>query len=198
MIETVRDAITPIWTPSPERVRDANMTAFINHVAARYDRSVIDYPTAYDFSVTRIAEFWDAVWGFLNIVGEKGSRIVERPEAFPGARWFPEARLNFAENHLRRRDDGIAILAYAEGRARRAVSWRELYDDVSRLMQAMAQDGVKPGDRVASCMPNVPESVIAMLATTGLGAVWSSCSVDVGSQALLDRIGQIDPKSTLR
>jgi len=189
-----RAMTTPIWTPSPERIRSANITAFIKGVAEHWDRNVIDYASAYEFSVTRIETFWSAVWDFVDIIGEKGGRIIDSPDAFPGAEWFPDAQLNFAENHLRRHDDNTAIIAYTEDRALRTLSWRELYDSVSSLMQAMTQDGVRPGDRVAACLPNVPEAVIAMLATTGLGAIWSACSVDGGAQSLLDRIGQIDPK----
>src|SRR5690606_12587700 len=126
---------TPIWTPSPERIAAANMTDYIRFVARTRDASVTDYDSAYAFSVERIGDFWDSVWDFLGIVGDKGGRAVERPDALPGARWFPEARLNFAENHLRRRDDGIAIIAYAESGAgrvltSRVLTWRELYDAV--------------------------------------------------------------------
>lgn len=184
---------TPIWSPSPERIANANITAFRRFAAERWQVPIEGYEALYDLSVTRIADFWDCVWDFLELVGEKGGPVLENPHSMLDARWFPHSRLNFAENHLQRRDGAPALIAYAEGHAARTVSWRALNESVFRLMGAMRAAGIGPGDRVAACLPNVPEAVIAMLATTALGAVWSACAVESGVRSLLDRIGQIEP-----
>ncbi len=184
----------PLWTPSATRIARSNMTAFIGHVAASCDPDVVDYDTLHAFSVTRPAAFYDALWHFFSVIGEEGTDIVIDPERMPGASWFPKARLNYAENHLRRRDDGIAIIARTEDGSRRTLSWGELYDQVSSAAQELAGAGVASGDRVAACLPNVPEAIIAMLATASLGAIWSCCPTDSAEQLLIDRIGQITPK----
>jgi acetoacetyl-CoA synthetase len=184
----------PIWEPSPERIQQSKMTEFIRYVADGWDASVVDYDTLYAFSVTHVAAFWDALWQFVGIIGDKGNDIVIDPERMPGAKWFPQARLNFAENLLRRRDDSVAVVARREDGSRRALSWRELYDAVSRFQQVLRSRGIRPGDRVVACLPNIPEAVIALLATTSIGAIWSCSSPDYGEQALIDRIGQIEPK----
>jgi acetoacetyl-CoA synthetase len=184
---------TPIWSPSSERIASANISAFRRFVAERWDVPIDGYEALYDLSVTRIADFWDATWDYLGLVGEKGDSVVEHAQSMLDARWFPRGRLNFAENHLQRRDGAPALIAYAEEHPVRTISWQELNESVSRLMSAMRAAGIGPGDRVAACLPNVPEAVIAMLATTGLGAIWSACAVESGNQSLLDRIGQIEP-----
>ena len=184
----------PIWSPSPERVARANVTAFIRFVARNWDERVVDYDTLHAFSVDQLAPFHDALWQFLGIVGDKGSDIVIDPHRLPGAKWFPQAGLNFAENHLRRRDAGAAIIARSEDGARRVLSWGELYDAVSRAAQALTECGLRPGDRVAACLPNTPEAIIAMLAAASLGAIWSCCSPDYSEALLIDRLGQIEPR----
>ena len=184
----------PIWSPSVERIGRANITRFIERAAGGPAPQVRDYASLHAWSVDRPAEFWSLLWDFLGIIGEKGRDIVLDPERLPGARWFPQAKLNFAENHLRRCDDAIAIVARSETLLRRTLSWRQLYDEVSRLRQALQAAGLKPGDTVAACLPNVPEAVVALLAASSLGAIWSAVSPDYGEQAALDRIGQIEPK----
>lgn len=183
---------TPIWTPSPERIAQANMTRFIRAAAERAPH-VKDYASLHAWSVSDTAGFWSLLWDFLGIIGDKGDRIVSG-DTIAGAKWFAGGGLNFAENHLRRRDDAVAIIARSEGGPRREVSWRELYDDVSRVRVALAAVGVGPKDRVASFLPNVPETVVATFAATSLGAVWSACSPDYGLQAVIDRFSQIEPK----
>ena len=126
--------------------------------------------------------------------GEPGLRRLINPERMPGAKWFPEAKLNFAENLLRNRDATLAISFWGEDKVKRQLSRRQLYDLVSRLAQALKAEGVGKGDRVAGYLPNLPEATAAMLATASLGAVWSSCSPDFGVQGVLDRFGQIEPK----
>jgi acetoacetyl-CoA synthetase len=185
----------PLWTPSPERIARANLTAFRNHVRERWGVALDDYAGLHRWSVTEPAQFWQSVWSFCGVIGDQGSgpALVDG-HRMPGARWFPDARLNYAENLLRRRDRSPAIVFWGEDRLKSTVTCAELYDEVSRLAQALRETGVKPGDRVAGYMPNVPGAVIAMLATASIGAVWSSCSPDFGVQGVLDRFGQIEPR----
>jgi acetoacetyl-CoA synthetase len=135
------------------------------------------------------------VWSFAGVIGDMGAGpyLLER-EKMPGAHWFPNARLNFAQNLLRRRDHGTALVFWGENKVRRKLSFAQLHDQVSTTAQALRSMGVAPGDRVVACMPNMPETVIALLATTSIGAIWSSCSPDFGVQGVLDRFGQIEPK----
>ncbi|MCA8933788.1 MAG: acetoacetate--CoA ligase, partial [Rhodospirillaceae bacterium] len=185
---------TPLWTPSPDRVAGAEMTRFMGQVIDRYGVSLSGYQDLYQWSVRDMASFWTEIWDFGGVIADaRGDRVLVDADKMPGARFFPDARLNFAENLLRRRDDAPAIVFWAEDKVRRAMSFRGLYDMVSRTAQALRALGVKPGDRVAGLLPNMPEAVVAMLATTAIGAVWSSASPDFGVQGVLDRFGQIEP-----
>ncbi len=185
----------PLWTPSEERVESAIVTAFAHMVSRRYGVRIEGYADLHRWSVEHSGEFWTAVWDYTYVVAEtRGGTIVENITAMPGARWFPQARLNFAENLLRRRDDTPAIIFRGEDRVQRSLSWNELYRNVSCLSEALRAAGVGSGDRVAAFIPNMPEAVIGMLAAASIGAVWSSCSPDFGVQGVLDRFGQIRPK----
>ncbi len=185
----------PIWTPSPERVRNANLARFIAFVNERRGTAFTRYDELYEWSVTDIGAFWDDLWVFCDIIASRSyDEVVDDPERMPGARWFSGARLNFAENLLRYRDERTAIVFKGEGRETVRVSYAELHERVARLAQALREAGVSPGDRVAGFMPNIPETVVAMLAAVSLGAVWSSCSPDFGVRGVLDRFGQIEPK----
>lgn len=179
----------PLWTPSPERVAAAPITEFMKSVGQP------DYDALYRWSVTEIGDFWDAVWKFGKVIGERGDgpALVDG-DKMPGAKFFPKAKLNFAENLLRRRDDGDAIVFWGEDKVKRRLSAAELYDQVARCAQALEAQGVGAGDRVAAYLPNMPESVVAMLAATSIGAVFSSASPDFGVRGVLDRFGQIEPK----
>ncbi len=186
---------TPLWRPSPARVRNANLTAFMRDARARWGVTVEDYDGLHRWSVTEPAQFWQSVWSFCKVIGEaRDGPVLVEGNRMPGARWFPEAKLNFAENLLRRRDRSTAIVFWGEDRLKTTVTCADLYAEVSRLSQALRAGGVKPGDRVAGYMPNVPGTVIAMLAASSLGAIWSSCSPDFGVRGVLDRFGQIEPK----
>ncbi|MDQ2693849.1 MAG: acetoacetate--CoA ligase [Pseudomonadota bacterium] len=182
-----------LWQPSPERIRQANVTAFMAAVERDWNVRLPDYPALYQWSIDYPQRFWQSLWTFGQVRGQRGETVLENAGQMPGARWFPEARLNYAANLLRRRDAAPAVIFWGEDRVRRSLSFAELYDQVSRLAQALQAAGVGPGDRVAGFMPNLPETVIAMLAAASLGAVWSSCSPDFGVQGVLDRFGQIEP-----
>ena len=187
-------AETPIWTPSLFRIADANLTRFMAQVAAR-GVPVADCEALYRWSVDEPSAFWEAVWDFAGVVGERGTGpALEDGSRMPGARWFPEARLNFAENLLRGPDEEPAIVFRNERGDRRELSRGELRTETARIAAGLARDGVGPGDVVAGFLPNVPEAVVAMLAAASIGATWTSCSPDFGMQGVLDRFGQVKPK----
>jgi acetoacetyl-CoA synthetase len=193
---------SPIWIPSPERVERANLTRFTREV--RPDAR--SYRDLWDWSVAYPEDFWPEVWRFGGVIADerpghppwdevvRGLDRMAPPDPELGPRWFLGARLNFGENLLRYSDDGDAIVAWSEGGKQRTLSYSELRRDVARCQAALSGMGVGVGDRVAAFLPNISEAVIAMLATTSLGAVWSSCSPDFGVQGVLDRFGQIEPK----
>jgi len=175
----------PLWIPSAARIEAASLTRFGG------GRS---YADLYQWSVAKPLEFWDAMWDFAGIVGEKGSRIAIDMDRMPGARFFPDARLNFTENALREDGDAAAIRYRREDGAERTVSWRELRADTAAFAAALRAHGIRAGDRVAAYLPNVPEAIVAVLGCAAVGAVWSSCSPDFGVQGVLDRCGQIEPR----
>ncbi len=185
----------PMWRPSPKRIAEANLTTFIAAVERHWQVKAADYAQLWRWSIDKPEQFWTSMWDFGGIVAEsRGTAEVKDAGKMPGARFFPEAKLNYAENLLRRRDDAPAMIFRGEDKVRRVVGFRDLHDQVSRLAQALAAAGIKPGDCVAGYLPNLPEAAIAMLAATSLGAIWSSCSPDFGVQGVLDRFGQIEPK----
>ncbi len=185
----------PLWQPSPERIKSANLTAFMAALRRDWSVDVADYAALWDFSVGDRETFWRAIWDFSGVIGDgPGNVAIENMDAMPGARFFPDARLNFAENLLRRRGAGDAIVFWGENKVKRRLSWDELHAATSLLAQALAADGISKGDVVAGFIPNLPEAVIAMLATTSLGATWTSCSPDFGNQGVLDRFSQTEPK----
>jgi acetoacetyl-CoA synthetase len=183
----------PIWTPSPERIAQATVTAFRRHAAERWSLDLPDYAALHRFSVERSPDFWRTVWDFTGIRGDIGERTVERPDAMPGARYFPDARLNFTENLLRGDDRQLAIVFNGENRLRRLLTMGELRAEVSAFALALLRIGVRPGDRVAAYLPNMPEAIVGVLGAAAIGAIWSSCSPDFGVQGVLDRFGQIEP-----
>jgi acetoacetyl-CoA synthetase len=183
-----------LWTPSPERAAGARMRGFADRLAEAEGVAPGAYRDLHRLSIERPEAFWTALWDFAGVIGERGARVVENGDAMPGARFFPDARLNFAENLLKPGGPETAITFRGEDAVRRSVSRPELEADVSRLQQAFAAVGLRAGDRVAAMMPNMPEAVVAMLAAASLGAVFSSCSPDFGEQGVLDRFGQIEPR----
>jgi acetoacetyl-CoA synthetase len=184
-----------LWQPSPERIAQANLTRFIALVNERWQAGATDHHSLYEWSIREPVRFWEAVWDLAGVIGDKGAPpFLVDGERMPGARWFPQARLNFAENLLRRRDKEVAMVFWGENKWRRRYTFGEVYDQVSCTAQALRALGVRPGDRVAGFLPNLPETIIVMLAAASLGALWSSCSPDFGTQGVVDRFGQIEPK----
>ena len=164
----------PLWTPSAERVAHARLSRFMAEASAAWGIDFADYAALHAWSIAEPAQFWRSMWDFAGIIGDgPGARIVIDGDRMPGARWFPDARLNYAENLLRRRDEADALVFWGEDRVRRRLSSAALQDQVSRMIQALAARGVHQGDRVAGYLPNMPETIVAALATASLGAVWS-------------------------
>jgi len=186
---------TPLWRPSEEQMKNANLARFIEYVNGKHARKIQTYHDLFQWSVDHLPDFWARMWEFADIRASRGyDRVVDDLDKMPGARWFPGARLNFAENLLRYRDDRLAFIFKGETQKYSRMTYRELYTTVARLAKSLREIGVKPGERVVAYMPNMMETAIAMLAATSVGAVWSSCATDIGSQAALDRLGQVEPK----
>ena len=186
--------MSPLWSPSPERIERARLTHFMRHVGAQWGVTVDDYAALYAFSIDRPEEFWRSVWDFCEVIGDSGQRVAVDMDRMPGARFFPDARLNFAENVLRQRGSAPAIIFNGENQRRQMLSHDQLRLEVARFASALRATGLQAGDRVAAYLPNLPEAIIAALAAASIGAVWSSCSPDFGVQGLLDRFGQIAPR----
>ncbi len=185
----------PLWAPGEDAIAASNLTGFMRFLARHYGAYVTDSRDLHAFSIRVPDVFWPALWDFCGVRGDKGSPpYITDWDKMPGARFFPNARLNFAENLLARPNQGAAIVFWSEDKVKRRMSWDELTALVSRLQQVLAAHGVGVGDRVAAMLPNMPEALAAMLAVTSLGAIWSSCSPDFGVQGALDRFGQIEPK----
>jgi acetoacetyl-CoA synthetase len=187
-----------LWQPSPQRIKQSNVTTFIEAAEDSWNVVIGDFEGLYEFSIASKEKFWQSLIDFAGVTAETwGTVILENADQMPGAVWFPDAKLNYAENLLRNRDDRDAMVFWGEDQIKTRVSRKELYDAVSRLAQAMRAAGLAEGDRVGGYMPNMPETIIAMLAAVSIGAVWSSCSPDFGVQGVLDRFGQIEPKMVI-
>ncbi|HEY5984083.1 MAG TPA: acetoacetate--CoA ligase [Anaerolineales bacterium] len=185
----------PLWRPSAERRREANISRFIDFVNRTHGLKLKSYADLYDWSITEIADFWAVMWEFSGIrASQPYDSVLADIKRFPGAEWFPGAHLNFAENLLRYRDQHTALIFRGETRVSRSMTYAELYEQVGRVAAALRQEGVRSGDRVVGYMPNLMETAIAMLAATSIGATWSSCATDIGSPAALERLGQIEPR----
>lgn len=184
-----------LYTPTVEQQATAQITHFLVAINKKYNLSISDYHTLYTWSVENPALFWQEVWNFFNLIATTpATHTVTHGDKMPGAQWFPGAKLNFAENLLRFRDEQLAIIFCGENGQKQTLTYRALYQQVAKLAHALKKIGVQPHDRVAGFLPNLPQTIIAMLATTSLGAIWSSCSPDFGRQGILDRFGQIQPK----
>jgi acetoacetyl-CoA synthetase len=184
-----------LWTPSRERVAASNLTRFAEHVHRLHGAPRGDYAALWRWSVDERETFWAALAEFAGVIWERGTKpVLQGRDRMPGCVWFEDTRLNFAENLLARRDDHPALVFVNERGTRRELSFLALHAEVARVAAGLRDSGVRPGDRVAGYLPNLPEAVIAMLATTSLGAVWTSCSPDFGINGVLDRFGQVAPR----
>ena len=184
----------PLWTPSESQIKSSPMYRFMTWCGSRAGRDFSDYDAFHQWSIDDRAGFWSAVWDYCGVRGEKGERLLENGDVMLKARFFPDARLNFAENLLPESGEGDAMIFRGEDKAEDRWSWDRLRNAVSRLQQAFRAMGIEKGDRVAAMVPNMPETVALMLAAASIGAIWSSCSPDFGEQGVLDRFGQIEPK----
>jgi acetoacetyl-CoA synthetase len=185
----------PLWAPDKNRCSATALSAFSSWLSERTGESFGDYGGLHRFSTRAPGEFWSAIWDFTKVSGDKGvPPYLADPDKMPGAAFFPAARLSFAENLLRHDRTGDAIVFWGENKVRRKLTWDVLRTDVGRSSRGLAEAGVTAGDRVAGILPNMPESIVSMLAAASIGAVWSSCSPDFGVQGVLDRFGQIEPK----
>ncbi len=185
-----------LWQPGPERVAASNINAFRHSLAAQ-GTVLADFPALWRFSVEQPGAFWSALWDFADLPGDKGQAVLTHATRMPGAKFFPEARLNYAEAMLRHQGDKPALVFRGENGARQVITRDSLRTRVAALAAALKAAGVEPGDRVAAWLPNIPEGIIGLLATAAIGAVWSSCSPDFGAAGVLDRFGQIAPKVLL-
>jgi len=184
-----------LWIPSEERIKNSNMYKFMQFINERNGTDFQEYMPLFRWSVENIPEFWASFWDYADIKYSRGyDTVVDDLTKMPGAKWFQGARLNFAENLLRYRDDHTALIFKGETQKEAKMSYAELCNTVARLARSLREMGVTPGDRVAAYMPNMMETAIAMLAATSIGAIWSSCATDIGAGAVLDRFGQIEPK----
>ena len=184
----------PLWLPGTRRLQEANINRFMQLIRLERDPTVVDYQSLYRFSINSPKAFWRAVWEFAGVIGSPGDLGVDHIERMPGAKWFPDGSLNFAENLLRFRDDRDALVFRSETGMSSSMTYGQLYKQVAGVASALRKFGIEPGDRVAGYMPNLPETVIAMLAATSVGAIWSSCSPDFGINGVVDRFDQIKPK----
>lgn len=184
-----------LWQPSEERIKSTNMYRFMNLINEKYDQHFDEYESLYEWSIQNIPDFWATMWDFAEIkASQLYTEVVDDLSVMPGATWFSGAKLNFAENLLRYRDEQVALIFKGEAQDSIKITYAELYNEVARVAKALKDAGIQVGDRVGGFMPNMPQTIIAMLASTSIGAVWSSCSPDFGIKGVLDRFGQIKPK----
>jgi acetoacetyl-CoA synthetase len=184
-----------LWQPSDQRKTNTNIYHFMDFVNSRHGKSFADYNELYQWSIEQGGAFWATLWDYAEVIHSRSyDQVVDEINKMPGARWFEGARLNFAENLLRYRDDRIALSFKGESRPTLSITYNQLYLQVVCLAKSLINMGIQAGDRIAGFMPNMIETVVAMLAVTGIGAIWSSCSPDFGIKGVLDRFGQIEPR----
>ena len=184
-----------LWQPSEERIKATNMYRFMTIVNKKFNKAFKDYAALWEWSVDNLEDFWATAWDFLDIkASQPYEKAIDDPNKMPGAKFFVNSKLNFAENLLQFKNDDLALIFRGEDSVRRTLTYNQLYDEVAKTAAALRALGIKKGDRVVGFVPNMPESIIAMLAATSLGAIWSSCSPDFGIKGVLDRFGQTRPK----
>ena len=186
---------TILWKPSKDQINSSQLEAFRLQVNSRFNLKIENYSELHSWSISNINDFWEAIWGFMAIkCSSNYNQVVDDENKMPGAKWFDGLLFNFAENLLRIKSDKAAIIFQSENADSKIISYNELYDEVEKVASTLRKMGIKNGDRIVGIMPNLAETVIAMLATTSIGAIWSSCSPDFGTQGILDRFTQINPK----
>jgi len=187
--------ISPLWQPSDDRIKATNMYRFMTRVNKQFNKNFTDYPELWEWSVENLEDFWSLAWDFLDIkTSVPYTKVIENKDKMPGAKFFVGSKLNFAENLLQFRNDKTALIFRGEDLVRRTLTYNQLYDQVAKTAASLKAMGITKGDRVVGFVPNMPESIIAMLAATSLGAIWSSCSPDFGIKGVLDRFGQTQPR----
>ncbi len=184
-----------LWKPSVKRVNNTSLSEFINHVNNQHKQKIDNFEALHKWSIENRNYFWDEVWNFYNVIGEKGNEPYLIPEnSLPGTKFFPNGKLNYAENMLKKSDNDLAITFWSEDKIKKKLSWYELKNQVASVANYFKKKGVKKGDRIAAYLPNVPETIVVMLASSSIGAIFSSASPDFGVEGVLDRFGQIEPK----
>ena len=184
-----------LWQPSEERIKSTNMYRFMTLVNEKFNKNFKEYASLWEWSVDNIEDFWATTWDFIDIKASKSyDKAIDDPGKMPGAKFFVNSKLNFAENLLQFKNDNLALIFRGEDLVRRTLTYNQLYDEVAKTAASLKKLGIQKGDRVVGFVPNMPESIIAMLAATSLGAIWSSCSPDFGIKGVLDRFGQTRPK----
>ena len=184
-----------LWSPTKEQVESSNLESLRQTINSKYNLNLLSYLDIHDWSVKNVEQFWEIVWNDTGIIySQTFTKVVDDVDKMPGARWFESSKLNFSENLLRKKNNDIAIEFYCEDKLSKKISYKELNCLVSKVSNSFLELGIKPGDRIAAVMPNIPETIICMLACVAVGAIWSSCSPDFGSDAILNRFKQIKPK----
>ena len=185
----------PLWQPSEKRIKSTNMYRFMSLVNEKFNKDFQEYTGLWEWSVENLEDFWSTAWDFLDIKASVPyTKAVENPDKMPGAKFFSNCKLNFAQNLLQFRNDNLALIFRGEDSVRQTLTYNQLYDEVAKTAASLKAMGISKGDRVVGFVPNMPESIIAMLAATSLGAIWSSCSPDFGIKGVLDRFGQTKPR----
>ncbi|MDC1356861.1 acetoacetate--CoA ligase [Pseudomonadota bacterium] len=184
-----------LWSPSDDRIKSSQMYLFMENINQSYNLNLMNFEELHEWSIKSTPNFWNAVWDFFNIIGTKGNKpFIDPINKMPGSKFFPYGKVNYAENMLSGDNNGLAIVFKSEDKIRRTLSWEELNSQVATLAKFLKEHGIVKGDRIAAFMPNMPETVVMMLASSSLGAIFSSASPDFGVDGVLDRFGQIEPK----
>ena len=187
-----------LWSPSDQRIKSSQMSRFKENINEKYNLTLDRFSELHNWSIENKSDFWLSVWEFFEVIGSKGTEpYIEPVNKMPGSKFFPTGSVNYAENMLSGNMTGLAIVFKSEDKIRREVSWKDLKSQVANLANYLKKEGVVKGDRVVAYMPNMPETVIMMLATSSIGAIFSSASPDFGVDGVLDRFGQIEPKILL-
>ena len=184
-----------LWKPTSDRANKTSLNKFIEHVNFHQKTKINNFESLHKWSVNNRSNFWDEIWNFYNVIGEKGQKPYLNPDnKLPGTKFFPTGKLNYAENMLKKSNSDTAITFWSEDKIKKKLSWYELKNQVAAVANYFKKKGIKKGDRVAAYLPNVPETIIVMLASSSIGAIFSSASPDFGVEGVLDRFGQIEPK----